>query len=123
MPCRSEDKTTSSDGFPVAKARPTNLVTHGQCKEDVSPQRSGSLVNPENDDDTKRVIQASGNWSISGSNFEVEKNAHVNRQEKVHLAHRKLGQKDRTRAKSEEDSSRTRKLDASLTRIGEHEIL
>ena len=35
------------------------------------------------------------------------------RQEKVNLAHRKLGQKNQTRAKSEENSSCTRKLDAS----------
>ena len=37
MSKRGQD-TTSSDGSPVAKARPTNLVMHGQCKEDVSPQ-------------------------------------------------------------------------------------
>ena len=36
---------TSSDGSPVAKARPANLVMKGPCKEDVSPQRSASLVN------------------------------------------------------------------------------
>ena len=47
----------------------------------------------------------------------------MNRQEKVNLAHRKLGQKDQTRAKSEENSSSTRKLDASLPEFGEHEIL
>ena len=47
----------------------------------------------------------------------------MNRQEKVNLAHRKLGQKDQTRAKSEENSSSTRKLNASLPKIGEHEIL
>ena len=46
---------TSSGGFPMAKARPTNLVMHGQCKEDVSPQRSGSLVNPGNDDERKEL--------------------------------------------------------------------
>ena len=54
MSKRGQD-TTSSDGSPVAKARPTNLVTHGQCKEDVSPQRLGSLVDPVNDDNRKRV--------------------------------------------------------------------
>ena len=36
-------------------SRPTNLVMHSQCKEDVSPQRSGSLVNPVNDDERKKV--------------------------------------------------------------------
>ena len=111
MSKRGQD-TTSSDGSPVAEARPTNLVMHGQFKEDVSPQKSGSLVNPGNDNDRKRVGLASGNWGTSGSNFDVE-NSQVNRQEKVNLAHRKLGQKDQTRAKSEEGSSCTRKLDAS----------
>ena len=69
MSKRRQD-TTSSDGSPVAKARPTNLVMHGQCKGDVSPQRSGSLVNPENDD-RKRVGQAPGNWWHSSSNFGI----------------------------------------------------
>ena len=54
--------TTSSDGSTMARARPTNLVLQGHCKEDVSPQRSGSLVNPGNDDERKRVGLASGNW-------------------------------------------------------------
>ena len=52
MSKRGQD-TTSSDSSPVAKARPTNLVMHSQCKEDVSPQSSGSRVNPENDDERK----------------------------------------------------------------------
>ena len=47
MPKRQD--TTSSGGPPVAKARPTNLVMQGQCNEDVSPQRLGSLVNPRKD--------------------------------------------------------------------------
>ena len=45
--------SNSSDGFPMANARPTNLVMHGQCKE-VSPQRSGSLVNLGNDNNRKK---------------------------------------------------------------------
>ena len=52
----------------------------------------------------------------SDSNFEVG-NSLVNRQENVTLAHRKLGQKHQTRAKSEDDSSSTRKLDASLPEL------
>ena len=40
MSKRGQD-TTSSDASPMAKARPTNLVMHGQCKEDVSPQKIG----------------------------------------------------------------------------------
>ena len=60
----------------------------------------------------KRVGLASGNWGSSGSNFEVE-SSQVYRQEKVNLVARKSGQKDLNRPKSEEDSSCTRKLDAS----------
>ena len=41
----------------------------------------------------------------------------MRRQEKVNLATRKLGQRDQTRAKSEEDSPCTRKLDASLPEL------
>ena len=65
----------SSDGSPVAEARPTNLVMHGQCKEDVSPQRSGSLVNPVNDDDRKRVglPQETGDIPTQTLNFENSK--------------------------------------------------
>ena len=109
---RGQD-TTSSDGSPVAKARPTNLVMHSQCTEEVSPQSWGSLVNLEKDDQRKRVCLAAGNWRHSDSNFDVG-HSHVNRQEKANLAQRKLGQKDQTRAKSEEYSSSTRKLGPSL---------
>ena len=59
MSKRGQD-TTSSDVSPMAKARPINLAVQGQCKEDVSPQRSGSLVNQSNDDDRKRVGLATG---------------------------------------------------------------
>ena len=65
MSKRAQD-TTSSDGSPVAKARPTNLVMHSQCQEDVSPHRSGSLVNPVNDDNRKWVGLTSGNWRHPG---------------------------------------------------------
>ena len=104
---------TSSDGSPVAKARLTNLVMQVQCKVDVSPQRSGSPVNMGNDNNRQRVGLGTGNWRSSDSNFEVE-STQVHRQEKVNLARRKLGQKDQTRVESEENSSGTRKLDASL---------
>ena len=110
MSQRGQD-TTSSDESPVAKARPTNLVMHGHWKEDVSPQRSGSLVNPGNVNNRKGVGLATGNWGSSGSNFEVE-SSQMYRQEKVNLATRKLGQKDLTQPESEEDSSGTRKPDA-----------
>ena len=90
MSKRGQD--TTSSGSPMAKSRPTNLVVQGQCKEGVSSQGLGSLVNPRNDDDRERVGLASGNWGHSGSNFEVG-NSQVNRHEKVNLTHRKLGQK------------------------------
>ena len=102
MSNRGQD-TTSSDSSSVAKARPTNLVMHGQCKEDTSPQSSGSLVNPGNDDERIRVCLAAGNWGSSNSNFESG-NSQGYRQERVIHAARKLGQKDQTRAKSEENS-------------------
>ena len=85
--------TTSSDSSPVAKARPTNLVMHGQCREDVSPQSSGSRVNPGNDDERKSVSLAKGNWCSSNSNFE-SRICQVYRQERVIIAARKLEQKD-----------------------------
>ena len=44
MSKRGQD-TTSSDGPPMAKARPTSLVLQGQCKEGASSQGSGSPVN------------------------------------------------------------------------------
>ena len=45
MSKRGQD-TTSSEGSPMAKARPTSLVLQGQCKERASSQGSGSPVNP-----------------------------------------------------------------------------
>ena len=47
----------------------------------------------------------------SGSNFEVD-SSQVHRQEKVNLATKKLGQRDHTRAKSEDNSLCAGKLDA-----------
>ena len=81
----------------MAKARPTKLVTQGQCKEDVSPQRSGSPVNQVN---------------VKASNFVVE-SSQVHRQESVNLAARKPWQKDLTRPKCEEDSCSRGKPDAA----------
>ena len=46
MSKRGQD-TTSSDGSPVAKSQTHQSVATGQCKEDVSPHRLGSLVNLE----------------------------------------------------------------------------
>ena len=92
MSKRGQD-TTSSDGSPVAEARPTSLVVQGQCKEGVSSQRSGSPVNPVNDNNRKRVRLAAGNRGSSSSNAEVG-SSQVYRQEMVNLDARKFGQKD-----------------------------
>ena len=105
MSKRGQD-TTSSDGSPTAKARPTNLVLQGQCKEGVSSQGSGSPVNQVNEYNRKRVCLAAGNRCSSSSNAEVG-SSQVYRQEMVNLAARRLGQKDLTRPKSEEDSPST----------------
>ena len=85
---------------------------HGQCKEDISPQSSGSRVNPVNDHERKRVSPAAGNWGCSNSNFKSG-NSQGYRQERVILAARKLRQKDQTQAKSKEHSSCTTKHDVS----------
>ena len=59
----------------------------------------------------KRVGQAPGNCMFGDSKSEVE-NSQVSRQEKVLQAARKLGQKDQTQMKSEENPPGTRKLAA-----------
>ena len=111
MPKRGQD-TTSSDGSPMAK-NPcnTNLVLQGQCKEGVSSQGSGSPVNPVNECNRKRVGLATGNRGSSSSNAEVG-SSEVLLTEMVNLSARKLGQKDLTRPKSEEDSLSTGQPDA-----------
>ena len=58
MSKRGQD--TSNDGSPTAKARPVGLVMHYPGKEKFSPQSSGTLVNPENDDLNKQAQHASG---------------------------------------------------------------
>ena len=87
MSKRGQD-TTSSDGSPMAKARPTSLVLQGQCKEGASSQGRGSPVNPVNEYNRKRVSRAAGNPCSSSSNAEVG-SSQVYRQEMVNLAARK----------------------------------
>ena len=82
---RGQD-TTSSDGSPVAKSQTHQSVATGQCKEDVSPQRPGSLVNLENEDDRKKELA----W-LRETKFEIPKWTDKGR---FNLAHRELGQKD-----------------------------
>ena len=77
--------TTSNGGSPTAQARPINLVMYSQCKEEISSQSSGSLVNPVNDDDRRSAGAASGNCGGVDSNFEVGY-SQVSRQEKVTVA-------------------------------------
>ena len=75
------------------------------------------------DDNKKRVGLATRNSGSSGSNFEVD-SSQVYRQEKFYLAHRKIRQKDQTRARSEEHSSCTRKRDASSPmRFTDHQYM
>ena len=85
MSKRGQD-TNSEEGSPVAKARPTNLVIHSQCKEEVSSQSSGSPVVQGNDDERKRVGLDSEYWGHSDSKFEVGYSP-VNREDNVTLVH------------------------------------
>ena len=66
VPCRNEDKKQLR--VRVIRWQKPDIPIWWctvSAKEDVSPQRSRSLVNPENDDDRKRVGLASGNWGHS----------------------------------------------------------
>ena len=108
---RRGQNTTSSDGSPTAKARPVNLVMRSQYKEETSSSSLGSRVNPGNHDESKRVDPSPGNWMLGDSKSEVE-NSQVSRQERVLQAARKLGRKDQTQIKSEENPPGTRKLAA-----------
>ena len=63
----SQDRERVVSGAVSKRGQETNLVMHSQCKEEVSSQSSGSLVNPVNDDERKIVGLASGNWGHSDS--------------------------------------------------------
>ena len=104
VPCRN-------DGSPTAKARLVNLVMRSQYKEETSSSSLGSRVNPENDDETKRVGQAPRKWELGNSKSEVAK-SRVSGQEKMKAA-TKQGQKNQTEIKSEENTPGSRKLAAS----------
>ena len=72
VPCLNEDrKQPRTMAHRQQKEHLWILVMHSQYKEDVSSQRSGSLVNPGNDDERKRVGPPSGNWGHSSSNAEA----------------------------------------------------
>ena len=94
--------STSNDGSPTAKARPANLVMRSQYKEETSSSSLRSRVNPEDDDERKRVGQAPGNCKLDDPKSEVE-NSQVSRQEKVLQAARKLGQRDQIQIENEEN--------------------
>ena len=95
MSKRGQD-AASGDGSPLAKARHTNFVMRSQCKEDISKQRLGSLVNPENDNEKERVGQASGHRVASSFNSGVEY-AEVKRPDKVNYAQGDLERDKRVR--------------------------
>ena len=71
MTKRGQD-ASSSDGSPLEKARPTNLVMRSQCEEGISNQRLGSLVNPENYNKQELVAYTSGNRAADDYNPCVE---------------------------------------------------
>ena len=104
-------ETTSNEGSPTAKSRPVNLVMHSWCKEETYSSSLGSRINLVNDDERKRIGPARRNWENGNSKSEVEK-SHASRQEKVLQAARKLGQKDQTKIRNEENPPGTRKLAA-----------
>ena len=110
MSKRGQD-TYSSDGSPLAKARHTIFVMRSQCKEDISNQRSGSLVSPETDNKQERIVQVSGNRVADDYNPGVE-HSQVKRQEMVNFARGNLVQENQT--PSNERSSSPRRLGASL---------
>ena len=105
MSKRGQD-SNSSDGSQMEKARLTNLVVHGQCKGSLSSQGSRSPVDPVNEYNRTRISLAKGNCGGSSSNAEVG-SSQVYRQKMVNLASGKLGQKDLTRPRSEEDDTNT----------------
>ena len=56
-------KTASNEGSPTTKAKPCLLLREReQRSEDISSQRLGSRVNPENADETKKSQEQPGNW-------------------------------------------------------------
>ena len=59
---KRRQEATSNDGSPTATARPVNLVMRNQYKGETSSSKLGSRLNPENDDEKKRISQAPGNW-------------------------------------------------------------
>ena len=112
-------ETTSNDGSPTATARPVNLVMHGKCKEETSSSSFGSRFNSVNYDGRQRIGQAPGNWMLGDSKLEAGY-SQMSRQEKVLQATRKLGQKDQTQIKSEENPPGTRKLAACPPEFRKH---
>ena len=105
---------SSSDDSPLEKARPTNLVMRRQCKENISNQRLGSLVNPENYNKQERIAYACGNRVADDYNLGVEY-SQVKRPEKVKYAQGDLEQGNQTR--SNERSISTRGRVASLPEL------
>ena len=120
MSRRGQD-TTSSDGSPMAKARPTNLVLQGQCKEGVSSQGSGSPVNRVNEYNRKELAQPRETGVVLAHMPKLEVPKCIDKRWSSYA--RRLGHNDLTRPKSEEDSPSTGQTCSSITRNGKHGIL
>ena len=108
-------KTTSNEGSPMVKAKPS-LVLREQRSEEISSRSLGSLVNPENVDERKEVMQASRELVQRDSNSKVGY-SQASRQEKVPQASRKLVLKNQNQTEKDErehsNSKSSRKLAAS----------
>ena len=88
MSKRGQD-TTSSDGSPMAKARPTQCGVARSVQRGCLVTRIGYPVNPVNEWSSRGKLGSSISHSEVGS-------SQVYRQEMVNLAARKLGQKGLT---------------------------
>ena len=95
-------------GFEYNVIRRTSFLSWFQACQRVLPQQT------QQSGDARSVQRGCLATKIGTSKLG---NSQVNRQEKVNLAHRNLGQKDQTRATSEENPSSTRKIDASLPEL------
>ena len=115
VPFRNEDKTLTRV---MAKARPSNLAMHGQYKESVSSQGSGSPVNTGNEYNRTRISLAIGNCGSSSSNAEVG-SSQVYR----HPSLRETWTDRLNPTKEWRGRCQHRATCSSITRNGEHDIL
>ena len=129
-------KTTSNEGSPMAKAKPTSLVkarplslvARNPRSDKNSSQDSAYLVNPENADERNEMKIASGSSWQSAPRSEVGY-SQVSRQENVPIAAGNSIRKDQLQKQRDEkahsNSNSTRKPVQGATpktRVSEHEI-